>query len=184
MCLQQNWFGISNKKHRHDLKTLYKQKAAGICKLQYVSPATKWCSVEHNHRERPTSVRFPELKYNWGLKASIFTVLMYFRKYNKCQWDPWWSPLPGLHGLRQGTAHLIQLFNLSLRLFLTGLRQVCWPALEQSLPWNAEPRPRRVRWGDSGVSAVESYSSGSCFYGTSDFSLWAFRRIFISVSWM
>lgn len=33
--------------------------------------------------------------------------------------------IPGLHSLLQGTAHLIQLFNLSQKQFLTGLRQVC-----------------------------------------------------------
>lgn len=34
----------------------------------------------------------PFVFYNRELKANILTALLYFRKYNKCQWDPWWSP--------------------------------------------------------------------------------------------
>lgn len=26
------------------------------------------------------------------MKANILTPLVYFKKHNKCHWDPWWSP--------------------------------------------------------------------------------------------
>lgn len=94
--------------------------------------------------------------------------------------------IPGLHPWSSWSlpAHLIQLFSLRERRFLKGcqLTQVCWL-------WNKDSHeiPNLVhRECDEGSVGCPQWKAIKAWavYGTSDFSLWAFRRIFISVSWM